>query len=97
MLFPQPIKYTEAPKLMAVLKEEEGKVKIQEFPADSVSEKAGLKKDDIILALDDTKVESIDDVKIFLLYKKKGDTATVRVMRERFLLGPVEKTFTVKF
>lgn len=97
MLFPQPIKYTEAPKLMAVLKEEEGKVKIQEFPAGSVSEKAGLKKDDIILALDDTKVESIDDVKIFLLYKKKGDTATVRVMRERFLLGPAEKTFTITF
>jgi S1-C subfamily serine protease len=72
-------------------------VKIQDFVPESVSEKAGLKKGDLLLALDDTKIGSIDDVKIFLLYKKKGDTVTVRVMRERFLLGPVEKTFKIAF
>ncbi len=97
MLFAQPIAAPVTPRLMVSLKEEDGKVKIQDFQPNSISEKAGLKRDDIILALDDTKVEGIDDVKIFLLYKKKGDTTTVRVRRERFLLGPVEKTFKVQF
>lgn len=97
MLFAQPIAAPVTPKLMVSLKEEDGRVKVQDFQPNSVSEKAGLKRDDVILALDDTKVEGIDDVKIFLLYKKKGDTATVRIRRERFLLGPVEKSFKVQF
>jgi aminopeptidase N len=97
MLFPSPIRPPEAPKLMVVLKEEEGKVRIQDFAQGSVSEKAGLKKGDIIIALDDTKIEGIDDVKIFLLYKKKGDAVNVRVIRDRFLLGPQDKTFTITF
>jgi aminopeptidase N len=97
MLFPSSITTPVTPRLMVVLKEEEGKVKVQDFAPESVSEKAGLKKGDVILALDDTKIESVDDVKIFLLYKKKGDAVTVKVMRDRFLLGPVEKTFAINF
>ncbi len=97
VLFPPAVSPPVTPKLMVVLKEEEGKVKIQDFAPESVSEKAGLKKGDTILALDDTKIESVDDIKIFLLYKKKGDSVAVRVMRKRFLLGPVEKTVTITF
>ncbi len=97
MLFPSPIRTPATPKLMVVLKEEDGKVKVQNFAPNSVSEKAGLKRGDIILAMDDTKIASVDDLKIFLLYKKKGDTITVKVMRERFLFGPVEKTVMITF
>jgi len=97
MLFPSTIRPPATPKLMVVLKEEDGKVKVENFAPDSVSEKAGLKKGDIILAVDDTKIASVDDLKIFLLYKKKGDTVTVKVMRERFLFGPVEKTVMITF
>lgn len=97
MLFPAPIRPPSTPKLMVILKEEEGKVKVQGFAQESVSEKAGLIKGDIIIALDDTKIASVEEIKIFLLYKKKGDTITVKVLRERFLLGPVEKTFAITF
>ena len=97
MLFPSPIRLPAAPQLMVLLKEEDGKVKIQDFVPESVSEKAGLKKGDIILAVDDTKIANVEDLKIFLLYKKKGDTVTVKVMRGRFLFGPVEKTFMITF
>jgi S1-C subfamily serine protease len=97
VLFPAPVRTPVTPRLMVVLKEEEQKVKVQDFAPESVSEKAGLKKGDVILALDDTKIESISDVKLFLLYKKKGDAVTAKVMRDRFLLGPVEKTFTIVF
>ena len=60
-----------------------------------MAEKAGLKKDDTILSIDDTVVESVDDMRIFLLFKNKGDEITVKVLRNRFLLGPEEREFKI--
>ena len=96
VLLPPFIKPPESPKLMVMLKEEEGRVKIEDFGPGSISRKAGIKKDDIILSVDDTKVEGIDDLKIFLLYKKRGDEITVRVLRKRFLFGTAELEFKIK-
>lgn len=96
VLLPPFIKPPESPKLMVLLNEEEGRVKIEGFAPGSISRKAGLKKDDIILSVDDTKVEGIDDLKIFLLYKKRGDEVTVRVLRKRFLFGTAEPEFKIK-
>lgn len=95
VLFPTPLKSVESPKLMILFKEEEGRIVISGFAPDSISEKAGLKKDDVILSLDDTKIETVDDIKIFLLYKKKGDEVKVRVSRKRFLFGPQQLEFAV--
>lgn len=96
VLLPPAVRPPESPKLMVVLKEEEGKIKIADFAPESISEKAGLNKEDIILSLDDTKVETIDDIKIFLLYKNKGDEINVKVLRERFLFGLTEMEFKIK-
>jgi hypothetical protein len=95
LFFPEPVKADESPKLMVVLKEEKGGVRISGFSPGSISETAGLKKDDVILALDDVPIQGIDDVKIFLLYRKKGDTVTATVLRQRFILGPVEKKIRI--
>ncbi len=95
VLYPVPIKPPRSPKLGVILREEEGKVKITSFIPGSISKKAGLKKNDIILSIDDTKIEGIDDIKIFLVFKKKGDDITVKVSRQRFLFGAVEKEFKI--
>jgi uncharacterized iron-regulated protein len=95
LLFPPPVKSAETPKLMVMLKEDEGKVLITGFSPESVAEKGGLRQDDIILSLDDTKVEGVDDMRIFLLNKKKGDTIVVKVLRKKFLSGLVEMEFKV--
>jgi aminopeptidase N len=95
ILFPKSIVAPESPKLMVMIKEEKGEVIISGFPPDSISEKAGLEKDDIILSVDETKIHDVADLKIFLLYKKKGDTVTVTVKRKRFLFGPAEKKIKV--
>jgi aminopeptidase N len=95
VLFPSPIKPPETPKLGVILKEEKGMVAIEALAPGSVAEQAGLRKGDEILAMDGTKIESADDVRIFLLYKQTGDTVTVRVRRQRFLFGPVEKDIRV--
>ena len=95
VLFPAPVALPESPKLMVQLKEEDKKVIISQFAPDSIAEKAGLQEDDVILSLDDTIVEGIADVRIFLFFKKKGDEITITVSRKRFLFGPKERRFKV--
>jgi uncharacterized iron-regulated protein len=95
VLFPAPVSLPESPKLGVLLKDDDKKVIINRFAPDSIAEKAGLKEKDTILSLDDTLVESVDDMRIFLLSKKKGDEITVKVLRERLFFGPVEMEFKV--
>ncbi|MEC4675650.1 MAG: ChaN family lipoprotein, partial [Nitrospirota bacterium] len=95
ILFPSAVNVPESPELMVVLSEEEGKVKIVGFGRNSVSQTAGLKIDDVILSLDDTKVGSVDDIRIFLLDQRKGDEITVKVLRKRFLFGSAVMEFKV--
>ena len=51
---------------------------------------AGVKKNDIILAIDSEPVNDMEDVKIEMLYKEKSDSVTVRVRRAAFLAGTKE-------
>jgi S1-C subfamily serine protease len=94
ILYPAPLPLPESPKLMVLLKEDKGTVSINGFSPESISEKAGLMTDDVILSLDGEKIETIEDIKIYLLYKKKGDTVNVKVRRKRFLFGDKEMEFT---
>ena len=87
IVFPQPLDGVTAPRLMASLKEKDGRLVIEDFPRDSVSQKAGLKAGDRIIALDGAPVATMEDVKLALFYKKKDDTVRVKVARKRFLLG----------
>ncbi len=96
VLYPKEEKTPSSPKLGVVLQDEDGRVRIIELVEKGVAEKAGLKKDDAIISLDGEKTETSDDVRIFLLGRKEGDTVTVTVLRKRFLFGERELTFEVK-
>ena len=93
VLLPGTIPYVSSPKLMVLLMEERGKVKIVGFPQGSISEKAGMKVGDIIQSIDHTPVDSVDDVKIELLFRKKGDKVKVKILRKTFLSGSKEMVF----
>ncbi len=95
IVFPKPVEAPTSGKLMVLLNDEHGKITISGFPSGSVSEKAGLKIGDWILTLDAARVRTIDDVKIHLLNKKKGDAVRVRVIRKRVLFGDKEMEFDV--
>jgi uncharacterized iron-regulated protein len=82
VVFPKPVEGITTPKLMVFLTPDEGRLKIAGFPDNSVSEKAGLRVDDLILFVDDVEITSIDDVRIYLLYKRKGDFVKVKILRE---------------
>lgn len=90
IFYPQLMEGITSPKLMVSLKEEDGSVTIEGFSENSVSEKAGLKTGDIILSIDSESIGSVEDMKIHLFYKKKGETVKVKVLRKRFILGDVE-------
>ena len=87
LLFPSPMDAPEAPKLGVLLQEKDGKVNIKDLLPGSVALKAGLKKGDTLLFVDEWGIESIQDVKIGLFDKRHGETIRVEVLRQRFLLG----------
>jgi S1-C subfamily serine protease len=95
LLYPSPVSLPESPKLGVFLKEEGVMVSISELVPGGIAEQAGLKIGDVILSLDDDKVESLEDMKIHLLFRKKGDTVAVKVKRARFLFGDKEMEFKV--
>ena len=94
VLFPKTIPGVTSPKLMVLLKEKGGKVEIAGFPSGSNSEKAGMKVGDMILSIDHTPVRDIDDVKIDLLFRNKGENVKVRILRKGFF-GSQEIDFEV--
>ena len=68
--------------LNSLSEEEKREVVIQGFSHGSVSEKAGMQKGDAILALDEVRVHNVEDVRIELLFKKKGDRVKVKISRK---------------
>jgi uncharacterized iron-regulated protein len=86
VLYPETIPGPTSPRLMVLLTEKGGKVEITGFPHGSKSRKAGLKVGDAILLIDHTPIHDIDDLKIELLFKKKGEKVKLRILR-RSLFG----------
>ena len=95
LIFPKTEEGVMAPKLMVMIKAEDGRVMITDFPEDSVSKKAGIKAGDVILALDNSPVQTVADISLALFYKRHDEVVKVKVMRKRFLLGDKELEFEV--
>ncbi|MGH7844815.1 MAG: ChaN family lipoprotein [Candidatus Binatia bacterium] len=83
IVFPAPAQARTAPRLMIFVNQHNQTVRVTGFAKDSVAERAGLEKDDALLSLDGYPVNSIEDIKIALLYKNPGDTLRVKVKRSR--------------
>ena len=95
VVYPGVVEVEGPPKLMVSLREEEGKVTIERFSEGSVSQKAGLQVGDTILALDQTPIQSVDDVRIDLLSRKKGEKVRVKILRKNSITGDKEMEFEV--
>lgn len=96
IVFPEQATAPTAPKLMVYLKTEDRKLQITGFVQDSVSEKAGLKVEDLLVALDGHPVEGIEDAKIALFFKRPGDTINVKIRRPGLFTSGEDMEFTVK-
>jgi uncharacterized iron-regulated protein len=81
-------------KLGVMLKEKDGRVCVDNIVPGSIAKSAGLRKGDILLALDDWKIEDVTDVNIFMSDRKRGDAVTIRILRKGFLTGYRELMLT---
>jgi aminopeptidase N len=94
VLFPKSLSPPPTPQLGIFPSESAGRVKIASVGSDSAAEKAGLRKDDIFISIDDWKIETVWDVRISIFDKKQGDIIKVKVLRKS-LVGEKELEFTV--
>jgi uncharacterized iron-regulated protein len=96
IVFPEPLEGATSPRLKATFKEEGGRLRFTGFVKDSPAKTAGLRTGDVLVSLDGAEVKALQDVKLALFYKKKGDIIRVGVVRKRFLLGERELVLDVK-
>ena len=87
LMFVSPYPLPDLPVLGVALEEKESGLAIANLVPHGQAQKADLKKGDVILALDDKEVSSLEDIKIVLLYKEKGQTVRVRIRRSQEMFG----------
>ena len=68
-------------RLGVIINEEDNRVALKKIMHNSPAQKSGLKSGDLLLSFDGEPVKDISDLKLALLFKKEGDTATVEVKR----------------
>lgn len=79
------------PALMGiVMTDEQGTVTVAEIAPQSPAAQAGVRKGDLLLALDGRPVASITEVKILMLDKQAGERVTLKVRRPRLILADQE-------
>ncbi|WP_275099572.1 ChaN family lipoprotein [Sedimenticola hydrogenitrophicus] len=85
VVFPQAAKLPPAAVIGVFMERSEQGVLVSEVVKASAAERGGVKPDDIILALDGTRVASPTDLRIELLGKNPGDGVRLTLLRRRLL------------
>ena len=85
-LFPKPVKAPFSARLGIIAKEEPGRIAAASVMPGSPADRAGMKAKDILLAFDGMEIRDLTDLKIGLMLKEEGDSAIVKVRRQRDLL-----------
>lgn len=83
LVFSTPASLPMAAMMGVVLKETNGNVVIEKLSPHGMAGKSGIKKGDIILALDGKPTDTIEELKIILFFKKKGDKVITKLKRVR--------------
>ncbi|MGD9036845.1 MAG: ChaN family lipoprotein, partial [Syntrophobacterales bacterium] len=83
IVFPSDVQAPEDAKLGIMLDSSDGLLMVAGFSSGSGAEKAGIKKGDIVLAVDGQKVADFDDLRILLATRHVGDVVRVKVQRDK--------------
>ncbi len=99
LMYTEPLDLPPAGKIGIVLNEVEDeklgtRMQVVQLSPHGKAGKAGIKKDDLILALDGSEVHTIEDLKLGLLNKTAGDKVTLKVLRKHTLLP--DKTLEIE-
>lgn len=94
VIYPAPLDGMTAPKLLATFREEDRRLVFSEFAQDSPALAAGLRPGDAVLFVDGRPAGTLQDIKLALYARAKGEVMLITIARKRFLLG--EKVMTVE-
>ena len=75
---------------------EKKQVLIDDLAPKGAAEKVGIQKDDIVLRLDDEPISTIEEVKIIMLSKNKGDKIKLEIQRPRTFFSDAMLTFEIE-
>jgi aminopeptidase N len=95
LLFSPKISLPPPPAMGIMLEEGEGRVVIKDFSPHGKAKSSGLKQGDVIMAIDDEPVRSVEDLKIIMLYKKSGKPVRLRVLRPKKFMPDQRLTIEV--
>jgi aminopeptidase N len=82
-------------KLGVILKKRDDRVVIEGLSDDGAAAKAGMTKGDVIVSVDDWKIETVDDVRIALFEKKPYESVRIKVKRKKFFVVEEDIEFNV--
>ena len=83
LVFSTPVSLPMAAMMGVVLKEKSGNIVIEKLSPHGMAGKSGIKKGDIILALDGKPTATIEELKLILFFKKKGEKVIAKLKRVR--------------
>jgi uncharacterized iron-regulated protein len=95
LIFSKPVELPPAAVLGVMLAENPEGPLVEGLAEKSKAGAAGIKEKDVILALDDEPVVTIDDLKIILLGKETGKQVTVRIKRKSGFLFKQESVLSI--
>ncbi len=81
ILFPERLEAEDSVKLGVFIEEKNGRLKVSNVIKNSIAEKSGIKKGDVILSINGNKISSLSDLKVELFYLKEKKNNTVQILR----------------
>ncbi len=78
-----------SPRLGIFVKKTDEGVKVERVTEDSPADRAGITAGSIILSIDGQPVKDVDDLRIYLLDKSKGETITLKIKKNLLLFSTI--------
>jgi uncharacterized iron-regulated protein len=78
------------------LEEKSGECRIRSVSPGGAGEKAGLKREDVVVAIDSQKVTTVADTRLALWDRKPGNRVTIRVQRKHRFGGVTDRNFEIE-
>lgn len=85
-----------AGKFGALLEVKDDALVVTHCTSNSPCARAGLRKGDRFVAIDDDRITSMTDLRLATWDKQRGDTVTLRISRKRWFLTPQELSYTIE-
>lgn len=84
VLFSPPAPLEPPPMIGVMLEDTENGLLVTGLAEQGKAQEAGIRKDDIILGIDNEPVQKMEDLKIIMFFKNKGDSLQVSIKRKGF-------------